>query len=138
MRMYVRACWGTCSLLAVNTTCRGSVTVCTDTVFDLDIAHVSTSDSSISLSAKTNPKSRETSIYLFFALAAAVNLASEELVLIASAAAVTFTALHCMVIDCLLPVINHLHMRNVESKRENWSAKTGPAGPLATAMLQQG
>ena len=39
---------------------------------------------------------RETSIYiiLLFALAAAVTLALEELVLIASAAAVTFAALH--------------------------------------------
>ena len=45
---------GSCSSLAVNTTCRGSVTVSTDTMLDLDIAQVSTSDSSINSSAKTN------------------------------------------------------------------------------------
>ena len=45
---------GSCSSLAVNTTCRGSVIISTDTMLDLDTAQVSTSDSSINSSAKTN------------------------------------------------------------------------------------
>ena len=80
-------------MLVVDADCRGSpVTVSTDTGLALDIVQVSTSDSSIQSSAKkTNSK---ISSYLFFALATAVTLALEQLVLIASAAAVTFAALH--------------------------------------------